>query len=147
MATAVITEDEIRSFMMDKPELNPLISGVKWDSKDIDRAIVTAIDYYNNSPPFIGRGYTVENFPYRYALLIGVTGLLLRGAAVNQAINQLDYAVDGVHVNDYDKAQLFMSLGNAFWEEYKQMVTSIKIGTNISNAFGRVGSEYKYRAR
>jgi hypothetical protein len=147
MAQPIITEKEIRIFLLDKPELNTLIKGVKFDSTDIEQAIINVIDYFNVASPPTGQSYTVENFPFRFVLLTGIAGHLLKGAAVNEAINQLDYAVDGVTVQDKNKAGLFTQLGQGFWEEFKQMVRDIKVNQNVSAAFGSMASEYTYRVR
>src|SRR3954465_7030455 len=104
MATPIITEKEIRVFLMDKPELNPLLGGLKFNSEDIEQAVINTIDHFNASLPQTGQNYTVENFPSRYILLIGVSGYLLKSASINESINQLDYNVEGVSVQDKNKA-------------------------------------------
>lgn len=144
MATTIITPDEIRIFMQDKPEMNPLLAGVRFDDKMIDRACVNVIDAFNTMLPPNGASYTVENFPYRYLLLMGVTGYLLKGAAINEASNNFTYAVDGVQINDKDKAQIFSSLGKEFWDEFKQTAKDIKIAQNVGSCFGTTYSEYSY---
>jgi hypothetical protein len=146
MATARITEKDVRLFMMDKPELNPLLRGVRWSPEEIDAALVHTISFFNESPPLIVY-YTAENFPYRFTLLIGVAGHLLRSAAINQASNNLTYQVDGVTVNDNDKADIFAKLGQQYWEDFKTQVTNIKVAHNIASAFGSASSELMRVAR
>lgn len=146
MSNTVITPEEIRIFLMDTPELNPLLRGIKFSPEEIDQASIHTIDYFNTIPPLTGM-YTLESFPHRYLLLMGATGHLLRSASINQAINQLDYNVDGVQVNDYAKATLFSQLGTQFWQEFQQLAQNVKINQNIAAAFGSVGSEYKFRIR
>lgn len=142
MATPIITEKEIRMFIMDKPELNPLLAGVKFDSTDIDNGIINVISYFNEIPPYTGTNYTVENFPFRYILLIGLVGHLLKGAAVNEAVNQFDYSVEGVQVNDKNKAGLFTQLGNEYWSEFKDMVKQVKVSQNVNQLYNSFSSEY-----
>ena len=139
--TPKITEKSIRIFMMDRPELNPLLSGVRFDTVDMEEAIVNVIDYFNMLPPPVV-SYTVETFPFRMLLLLGVSGHLLRGASINEASNNLSYAVDGVTVNDKDKASTFLQMGNSFWEEFKQLAQQIKISQNVAAAWGNAASEY-----
>ncbi len=141
MAAPIITSDEIRIFINDKPELNPLLSGIRFTPEMIDKACINVIDAYNTMLPPT-RGYTIETFPFRYLLLIGVSGYLLKGAAVGEASNQFNYAVDGVQVSDKDKAQIFLSLGIEFWNEFKQTAKDIKISQNVRSCFGGTGSEY-----
>lgn len=147
MSTAIVTEQGIRLFMMDKPELNPLLDGVRWSAEEIEFAGITVVDYYNTISPPTGNSFTIENFPYRYLYLIGVCGMLLRGAAINQASNQLTYSADGVTVADNDKAEIFTQMGNQFWAEFKATAEQTKINENISGAFGSISSEYVLRAR
>ena len=131
---------------MDKPELNPLIRGVKWDAQDIDQAMQRVVDYFNETAPF-SIVLNTRYFPYRYTLLIGVAGHLLRSASISDAVNQLDYSADGVSIQDRNKADIFMRIGNMFWEEFKEKVLMIKVEQNMNNCFGSSPSELQYMAR
>lgn len=142
MATAKITVNDVRRFLLDKPEANTLIQGVRWSDSDIDQACVDVIDAYNSIPPPVGYVQSVEAFPLRYLLLIGVSGHLLRGAAISEASNQLSYSAEGVQVADRDRAQIFTELGNSFWREFMDMAKQIKISQNVNSLLGSTGSEY-----
>lgn len=142
MAAALLTDKDIRIFLMDKPELNPLLNGVRWSAEDIDSAVVNVISYFNSVPPATGNSYTAESFPYRYCLLIGVTGHLLRSAAINEASNQFDYVSDGVSVQDKNKAPVFASMGNSYWEEFRSQVREIKVNQAMHQLYGSIGSPF-----
>jgi len=142
MAAAKITSTDVRRFLLDKPNLNTLMDGVRWTDEDIDKACIDVIDAYNCIPPAIGYVSTVESFPLRYLLLIGVSGHLLRGAAIGEASNQLNYSAEGVQVADRDKAGLFTELGNGFWKEFMEMSKQVKITQNVNALLGSIGSEY-----
>jgi hypothetical protein len=146
MALAKLTEQDIRIFLMDKKELNPLLRGVRWSTEDIDAAVNRCIDYYNETPPFINP-QTANTFPYKFTLLAGVSGHLLRSASINEASNQLQYSADGVTVLDKDKAEIFAKIGGMFWDEFKEKVTNIKVAQNVAAAFGTNPSELMYVAR
>jgi hypothetical protein len=146
MANTKLTENDVRLFLMDRKELNPLLRGVRWSTEDIDSAINRSIDYFNETPPFIG-SLSSLNFPYKYTLLVGVAGHLLRSASINEASNQLQYAADGITVQDKDKAEIFAKIGGLLWDEFKEKVTNIKVAQNISQAFGSSSSELMYVAR
>lgn len=146
MASTKLTEQDIRIFLMDKKELNPLLRGVRWDSPDIDGAIARCVDYFNETPPFV-LSYSPINFPYKYTLLLGVAGHLLKSASINEASNQLDYAADGVTVQDKNKAEIFAKLGGMMWDEFKEKVQAIKISANVGMAFGTEFSELIYVSR
>jgi len=147
MAQSIVTPEEIRMFVLDRAELNPLLLGVRFTPEMIEQAIVNTVDYFNLLNPPTNQMYSIEDFPYRSLLLLGAAGYLLRSAAINEASNQLSYASDGVQVNDKDKAQIFLSLGNSLWEEFKQLATNIRININIGQVYGTKHSEYIYRAR
>lgn len=146
MAASKLTEQDIRLFLMDKKELNPLLRGVRWSAEDIDQAIQRCVDYYNETPPFVD-AQIPSSFPYRYTLLMGVSGHLLRSASINEANNQLTYTADGVTIQDKDKAELFGKLGSMLWDEFKGKVTDIKVSINIGLAYGSSASELSYVAR
>lgn len=133
-------------FLMDKPELNPLIRGVRWSPEEIDHALVMCVSYYNESPPQVDT-YTAESFPYQYTLLLGVAGYLLKSAAVNEAVNNLQYNLDSVSVNDKDKSDIFLKLGSQYWSEFQTAIQNMKVAKNVSAAFGSVTSEYRTLAR
>ncbi len=147
MATPTITEKELRIFAMDKPELNTLIDGVKFGPEEIEQAQIFVVDYFNLLPPPLGNAYTVENFPSRALMLIGVWGHLLRGASIGETQNELTYSADGVQIDDRSHGQAFMNLGNQFWQEFIEMSKQVKITRNIHKAFGGHGSEYRWRIR
>ena len=146
MATAKLDDSAIRMFLMDKKELNPLLKGVRWSTEDVDGAIQRCVDFYNDTPPFIAP-QRPETFPFKYVLLVGVAGHLLRSAAINEASNQLDYSADGVTVQDKNKADIFLRMGNAYWQEFTDKVGQIKVTVNLSGAFGTIPSELQYMAR
>ena len=146
MAASPLTEQDIRIFLMDRKELNPLLRGVRWNSEDIDQAVRRVVDYFNETPPY-SMTVSANGFPYRYTLLVGVAGHLLRSASINEASNQLNYSADGVSVQDKDKAEIFMRVGNMYWEEFKDKTANIKVTQNLSNAFGATPSELQYLAR
>lgn len=141
MATGILTEKDVRLFLMDKPELNPLLRGVRWTPEEIEAAMFYAVSFFNESMPATV-AYTIESFPFKFALLSGTVGHLLRSAAINEASNNITYSLDGVQVNDKDKAAIFTQMGNQYWDEFKLAVKEIKISQNVSAAFGSRGSEF-----
>lgn len=147
MSAPIITEADVRMFMMDKPELNTLIDGVRWSAEEIDKAMIMVVDMYNSMSPPTGENFTIETFPFAYLLLMGTAGYLLKSASINQASNNLTYSAEGVQVNDQDKAQVFAELGGAFWKEAQAGLQQAKINANIMGAYGTKYSEYIYRAR
>jgi hypothetical protein len=147
MAQSIITEKELRLWAMDRPELNTLVENVRFTPEDIEQACINVVDYFNILPPPNNFGYTVETFPFRSLLAIGVWGWLLRGAAIGEASNQLDYAVENVQINDRAKAELFTNLGNTFWMEFKELAQGIKLTQSLNKVYGVKHSEYIWSRR
>ena len=147
MATPILTSEEVRLFMQDREELNTLLLGIRFSPEMIEQAMINTVDYYNLMNPPTGVMYSLETFPYRSLLLLGTAAYLLRSGAINEAANQLSYSADGVQVNDKDKAQIFMSLGQAMQQDFKELGQQIKMNQNISQIYGVKHSEYIYRRR
>ena len=147
MANPILTSEEVRLFMQDRTELNPLTLGIRFTPEMIEQAMINAVDYYNLMNPPTGVMYTIESFPYRALLLLGSAAYLLRSGAINEAANQLTYAADGIQVNDKDKAQIFMSLSENLQKDFKELGQQIKMNQNIAQIYGVKHSEYIYRRR
>jgi hypothetical protein len=147
MATPILTAEEVRLFLQDRSELNPLLLGIRFTAEMIEQAMINAVDYYNLMNPPTGIMYSIESFPYRSLLLLGTAAYLLRSGAINEAANSLSYAADGIQVNDKDKAQIFTSLSQALQQDFKELGQQIKMNQNISQIYGVKHSEYIYRRR
>ncbi len=147
MATPILTAEEVRLFLQDRAELNPLLLGIRFTPEMIEQAMLNTVDYYNLMNPPLGIMYSIENFPYRSLLLLGTAAYLLRSGAINEAANQLSYSADGIQVNDKDKSQIFMSLSENLQKDFKELGQQIKMNQNIAQIYGVKHSEYIYRRR
>ena len=147
MANSILSPEEIRLFLQDRTELNPLLLGIRFTPEMVDQAMINTVDYYNLMNPPTGVMYTVESFPFRSLLLLGASAYLLRSGSINEAANSLSYAADGVQVNDKDKAQIFASLSQNLMQEFKELAQQIKLNHNIAQVYGVKHSEYIYRRR
>ena len=147
MATPILTAEEVRLFLQDRAELNPLLLGIRFTPEMIEQAMLNTVDYYNLMNPPLGVMYSIENFPYRSLLLLGTAAYLLRSGAINEAANQLSYSADGIQVNDKDKSQIFMSLSENLQKDFKELGQQIKMNHNIAQIYGVKHSEYIYRRR
>lgn len=144
MASAIVTEKDLRMFAMDRPELNTLVDSVRFGPEEIERAQIMVVDRFNILPP-PSSFYSVESFPSASLLILGVWGWLLRGAAIGESSNNFSYSVAGVQINDRDKAEVFANLGKMFWEEFIETATNIKLTQSINKVYGNTPSEYRHR--
>jgi hypothetical protein len=143
----ILTSEEVRLFMQDREELNPLLLGIRFTPEMIEQAMINTVDYFNLMNPPTGVMYSVEDFPFRSLLLLGTAAYLLRSGSINEAANQLTYAADGIQVSDKDKAQIFMSLSQNLQQDFKELGQQIKMNQNVAQIYGTKYSEYIYRRR
>jgi hypothetical protein len=146
MATPILTSEEVRMFLQDREELNPLTLGVRFTPEMIEHAMVNTVDYYNLMNPPTGIMYTLESFPFRSLLLLGAASYLLRSGAINEAANSLSYSASGVEVNDKDKAQIFLGISENLRNDFKELAGGVKMNQNIASIYGVKHSEYVYRS-
>lgn len=143
MSVSVISEQEIRIFLMDFKEVNPLLDGVRWSSKDIEQASINIVDMFNVMNPPTGHAYSIETFPSRYLLLMGVAGYLLKSAGINQLNNNLSYSADGVQINDLDAGPAMLQTGAELSKEFKELAQQMKVSQNIAQVYGTQPSEFR----
>ena len=131
---------------MDRPELNTLVDKVRWDSETIEQAMINVVDKFNIITPPNRHPYSVENFPSRYLMVIGVWSYLLKGAAIGEASNNLTYSAAGVQINDRDKAEIFLAIAKDLNDEFIALSKDFKLTQSINKVYGTKGSEYRWRA-
>lgn len=133
-----LTEVDVRTAMMDiDPSKNVLLDALEFTPEQIRAALTHAVDYWNEVPPDIGYCDYV-NFPYRYHLLRGVCGHLLRTAAVLMARNAMDVQITGGTINDNTKRTAYLEMGERAWGEYREFVARKKLEISQSQAWGLV---------
>ena len=121
-----LTDLDVRIWLRDNdPEENRLIDDFEWTPEEIRHAMTLTVDYYNETPPFIGR-YDYDRFPNRFHLLQGTAANLLYMAAHRYRRNQLNYSAGGVTVDDQNKYQQYDAAGDKLWSGYKAWVSASK---------------------
>lgn len=145
MATnAYVTPAMIRLFLLDRNASdNFLLDDVDFEDALMDLAITLTVDRYNTTDPFIDIQFTVETFPYRYELLLGIAGQLLRSKAINMRRNQLNYtSAAGTAVDDKQSADLYMQMAEKMLAEFDTRIRKLKTNDNINQGYGFQGSSY-----
>jgi hypothetical protein len=136
---------EIRLELRDSSPLESdlLDDSVAWDNSEIAAALVSAVDYWNESLPPIPPYYTTQNFPFRYWWKQAAKAMLFRVAAEWHRRNQVAYSAGGVSFDDHGmKAQQYDQAADSIWAEYKQFVKERKISNNLEAGWGELGSDY-----
>jgi hypothetical protein len=133
----------VSEFMRDAPELNRLIAGRESSPRQIAWAVYDAIDYYNSTPPFLGKA-TINNFPSMSLLLRLCVAHLLESIALLQARNHLSFSDGGISVTVADKHQMLMSWAQMYRAAATERIKSIKRAANVEMAMRGNGllSEY-----
>lgn len=136
--TGYLTDLDVRIWLRDNdPDANTLLDDFEFDPEEIRTAMTLTVDYWNETPPFIG-AYDYDKFPWRFALLRGTAANLLFMAAHRYRRNHLPYNAGGVAVDDQNKYQQYDAAGARLWEEYKQWVATMKRSINVDLGWGTI---------
>lgn len=141
----LVTPNDVRFFLMDRTAAeNFLLDSVEFDDSDISSAMSLVVDKYNSTLPFVDY-FTTENFPYRYEMLVGASGFLMRSKSINYMRNRLDFSTkDGTTIQDKQKTGEYMSIANGLIQEFDKRVTDIKRMKNAESCYGHVRGPYSY---
>jgi len=145
MQQQLVTPADVRFFLMDRSAAeNFLLDSVEFEDKDIEQAMILVTDTYNSTLPFVDT-YTVEDFPYRYEMLVGASGYLMRSKAINYSRNRLDFSTkDGATIQDKGKTQEYLSIANQLVQEFNKRIVDIKRMKNAELCYGSIAGPYRY---
>lgn len=133
-----LTDIDVRIWLRDNdPDENHLLDDVEFSAEEIRTAMTLTVDYYNETPPFLGN-YDYDKFPWRFHLLQGTAANLLYMAAHRYRRNHLNYSAGGVSVDDQNKFQQYDAAGDRLWSEYKSWVSASKKAANAEQGWGTI---------
>jgi len=142
MDLEMLTIDDIRLYIRDRPELNRLLGDVEFTNEQIDQAMKLTVMCFNELSP--KTQYTLENFPYQYTLLLGTLYHLLWGGGLSRMRNRLPYKAGDVQVDDEAHGQEEMQLSQQLYQQFMNAAISNKIEENVNAGWGIINSEYYY---
>ncbi len=138
-----LTISWIRMMLRDTcPEANFLLDEVEFSDAEIAFALRHPIDEFNETPPPLQLPFTPLTFPFRNFHSRAAIGELLIMAGAWYQRNHLSYSAAGVSVNDRDKAQSYLALGERYRAEWKDWVINKKIEINVDKGFAQLLSPY-----
>ena len=150
-----VTTDKVRMFLRDYAasagvltggQGNLLIDDVQFKEDEMLNAVDMAISAFNAITPM--SGYTRENFPNEYLLLIGTARFLMMSESFHQLRNQVGVQDGDVQPSGiYEKGNLYLNLANLLRQEWQELSRAIKNQYNMESAYGFVGSGYSYIGR
>lgn len=133
-----LTDLDVRIWLRDNdPDANVLLDCEEYSSEEIRTAMTLAVDYWNETPPFVAT-YDYDKFPWRFHLLRGTAANLLHIAANRYRRNHLSYNAGGVSVDDQNKYQQYDAAGDRLWAEYREWVKSMKTAQNMEQGWGTI---------
>lgn len=131
----------IRDTMRDFPELNTLIDGVENDDRTINNAITWWLQYFTETPPFVGNYRYVANFPFRANLVDAVIARLLQSAVILLARNEIDFSSGSVQVRS-PQVSLYSSIGDSRMSMALADARRLKVSTNMQQAIEAAGGVF-----
>lgn len=136
-----ITIGEVRMSLYDRcAEDNEFLDDVEFRDDEVAHAIRRVVDLWNEEPPVIaGCMYTTTTFPYRFHGVDAACGELMRMKGVQLSRNRMPFATGSGKVDDKARADVYIQLGNALMQEYKQWMRREKYRLNANNVYGGVG--------
>jgi len=139
----ILTTDQVRRFMRDRPDYNILLDRVEFTLEDINQGIEMVTSKYNSITP--QTGLLAQSWPnhLQYVLLLGVAAYLIKSCAFLQLRNQATYQ-DGdiAPIGIDDKYPLYIQFAQILEAEWAQLVQAIKIQNNLEGAYGNLSSGY-----
>ena len=136
----MLTTDDVRTYIGDRPELNRLLDREEFSQKQIDLAMKLAVAEFNEVPPL--SQFEVEGFPYIHVLLVGTVYHLFFGGGILRSRNRLAYQTNGVNIDDEAHADIELQMANALKGEFHSMTNDIKIQLNVAQGWSNIPSEY-----
>jgi len=122
--------DELRLFLRDYFNKNPLHDDVEFVDSELDAAMTNAVRHAN----VIDRptSWTVDTFPDTYVLMIGASGHLTKSESIRQLRNQAQFQDGNIQSVGLDeKSSAYLQLSQVLTQEFTQHVRNIKITTNL----------------
>lgn len=140
----VLTIAWIRLMLRDTcPEANFLIDELEWDDTEIAFALRHPIDEWNETPPPTGQ-LTPKTFPFRNHHARAAIAELLLLAGHWYLRNNLSYSAAGVAINDRDKGNAYITLGQNYQKQWRAWMRNKKIELNVDGGFVQLLSPYTF---
>lgn len=140
----VVTIDEVRRYMRDRPDTNELLGTVDFTQDEINQGVEMIVSSYNTISPVSyidAAGWPAAG---KYLLLLGVAWYLIQSICFQQVRNQMTYQ-DGdiAPIGVSDKFPFYMQLWQTLQGEWKATATTMKTQLNYEAAYGGVSSGYR----
>lgn len=147
-----LTLDDIRMFMRDVAGRVPgtgveniMFDAPEFSDDDARRAVRFTVARFNIMTPISNDHEGMIN---PWLLLMGTCEFLLTSEAFRQKRNQVQYAsADISPIGRDDKFQMYLSMAQYLKAEFEDKAKSFKISRNMEDAYGNLGSGYRFSSR
>ena len=136
----MLTENDVRIFLQDLPEVNRVLGKEEFTPEQIDVATKMSAAAYNEMAPF--SSYTHQSFPFIYLHLLGTVIHLLKGKILEKQRNRLQHQTDGVVLDEEAAADYYAAMMKELSVEFRAKAKESKIAINIARGWGHVSSPY-----
>lgn len=136
---------EVRTYMRDHKDGNFLLKDYEWDLAEIIEAATAAVTTWNSTAPRINRRYNTANFYDPNMLIDGIMAELYMMAARLYARDHLPYSAGGISLDDKNKSQEYMAIGQQLQQSYVTLVKMDKARMNAAQWNGTNSSPYGRR--
>jgi len=134
--TGFISEIDVRIFLRDNdPDANLLIKDFEFSPEEIRTAQTLAVDLWNETPPQIAI-FNVEDFPFRYHLILQTVANLLTMAGMRFRRNNMDLSITGGVANDQNKADPYDQAAERLSAKFHDWMIRKKAEINMNQAWG-----------
>lgn len=135
---------DVRTVLQDRgAEDNVFLDEQEFSDGEVCWAVVRAAGLWNESPPKNSNlTYTQITFPYKENLLDGVVGELLHSKALNLVRNRMPVQAGGLALDDHQRADIYMQLGDAYKTRYRDWMAVKKSALNMEAGFGATYNPY-----
>jgi hypothetical protein len=140
MITSILSVEEVREHIADKPELNHLLEGEEFSATRVLLAMEIAVNKYNMIIPISNLNAAI--FPNKFLLLYGTLATLFEGQCALLARNTMSYTDGGISIPVEERMQLYQSLAAMYGNAFDAGSRAIKLQGNIEDGWGSVGSDY-----
>lgn len=131
---------EVRLYIHDFSDNNHLIDGEEFSDSSVLLAMKMAGSDYDTVPP-LTKG-TPSMFPSVSILMWGTLAHLFLGKAAHLARNTLSYSDAGIQVSVEERAELYLTLGNQYMQQFRDAASKLKVHLNMEDGWGGVQSDY-----
>ena len=149
--TSPVSTEDIRFFLRDIPDMNPLLDTVEFKDSDIERAMRFTMYKYNAITPI--SSYQDPAYLNGYVLLLGACSILLRSEGLRQLRNQVTAQDGNISPVGLDEKQaLYAQWADRLGAEFDELAQKIKIQLNMESVYGGpssggFSSGYRYMGR